>query len=436
MYILLSGISYKTAPVEIREKFAFCGNELEESYRQLMQEESLAGAVIINTCNRTEIYASSPSLLEGQAAINRFLAVYSGLEIDELMNYIYTPNCYDAIAHLFMVTSGLDSMVVGETQIIGQVKEAFQKARELGATETVMNTLFNRAIHVGKRVRAETGIDQHPVSVSYVAVDMVKSLLGDLQGKSVLVIGAGETAELATSYLMANGVNSVIVSNRSYDKAVDLAEKFAGRAIKFDELPEELLRNDIVISCTAANHAVLRRDNCRAYLEARQGREIIFIDIAVPRDVEPELANIEGVYVYDIDDLQGVISQNHQERQKAAEMAVDIVNRQIQEFNDWLATLYVVPVITALKNRGERVRAEALKKTMNRLGPVSAKESMVIESLATSIVNQMLRPAVLNLKEMASSNEGHLYAEVLNKLFELQVDEESIEKRVEDAGIG
>lgn len=436
MYILLSGISYKTAPVEIREKFAFCGNELEESYRLLMQEENLAGAVIINTCNRTEIYASSPHLLEGQAAINRFLAKYSGLEIDELMNYLYTPNCYDAISHLFRVASGLDSMVVGETQIIGQVKEAYARACQAGATETVMNTLFHRAIRVGKKVRAETGIDQHPVSVSYVAVDLVKSLLGDLQGKSVLVVGAGETAELATSYLMDNGVNSVIVSNRSYDKAVLLAEKFDGRAIKFDELPEELLRNDIVISCTAANHAVLRRDNCRKYLEARQGREIILIDIAVPRDVEPELANIDGVYVYDIDDLQGVISHNHQERQKAAEKAMEIVCCQIQEFNDWLATLYVVPVITAMKKRGERVRNEALKKTMNRLGAVSPREALAIEALASSIVNQMLRPAVLNLKEMASSNEGHLYAEVLNKLFNLQVDEESIEKRVEDAGIG
>ncbi len=436
MYILLSGISYKTAPVEIREKFSFCGTELEEGYRQLMNEESLAGAVIINTCNRTEVYASSANLIEGQAAINRFLARYTGLEIDELINYIYQPNCHDAIAHLFMVASGLDSMVLGETQIIGQVKDAYLKACDLKATDGVLNTLFHKAIHVGKKVRTETGIDQHPVSVSYVAVDLARNLLGDLSGKSVLIVGAGDTAELATDYLMENGVNSVIVSNRSYDKACSLAERFGGRATRFDELPEELLRSDIVISCTAANHHVLRRDNCGRYLEARQGRDIMIIDIAVPRDVEPELANIDGVYVYDIDDLQGVISKNHQERVKAAELAACIVNAQIADFNNWLATLYVVPVISAMKKRGEKVKNDSLKKTFNRLGDISPREKMAIEALAASIVNQMMRPAVLNLKDMASSNQGHLYAEVLNRLFELNVDEECGEKRVEDVSIG
>ncbi len=427
MYVLLAGLSHRTAPVEIREKFAFTDLELEDAYRQLKTYPAIEGIVILNTCNRTELYATARDIQEGQALLKSFLMAYSGLSEEEFRLYTYQPNCYEAIAHLFRVSSGLDSMILGETQILGQVKEAYQKAQAHSAADSVLNALFQKALYVGKKVRTDTRIDQNPVSVSYAAVDLAQDRLGSLQDKTVLVVGAGETGELTTRYLMSNGVHTVIVSNRSYEKAVEMANLFAGRAVRFDELAQEMQQADIVISCTAANHCVIREDNCGEMLRQRQGRKIIFIDIAVPRDVEATLRSIDGVFIYDIDDLQDVVNVSYQERRQAARQAEVIIADQLEEFNQWLATLYVIPVITALKSMGETIKQNELKRTFNRLGKVSEREQMVIQNMANSIVNQLLRLPVVNMKEMAVSNQGHLYAEVVKKLFELQLDNEKEE---------
>lgn len=427
MYVLLAGLSHRTAPVEIREKFAFSEAQLEEAYSQLNSNEAVEGTVIITTCNRTEIYATARDIQAGQEVLKDFLLSHSGLSAEEYFEYSYQPNCYDAIAHLFRVSSGLDSMILGETQILGQVKEAYQKAQNYCGSDSVLNALFQKALYVGKKVRTDTRIDQHPVSVSYAAVDLASSQLGALQDKTVLVVGAGETGELTTRYLMDNGVHSVIVSNRSYEKAVEMALALAGRAIRFDQIAEEMMNADIVISCTAASHCVIREDNCGDILRARQGRHIIFIDIAVPRDVDADLRQINGVHIYDIDDLQDVVNGSYQERRNAARLAEDIIIEQMEEFNQWLATLYVVPVITALKSYGETIKQTELKRAFNRLGKLSEREQMIVQGMASSIVNQLLRSPVLKMKEMAVSNQGHLYAEVVKKIFELQLDDEKEE---------
>ncbi|NLB87656.1 MAG: glutamyl-tRNA reductase, partial [Syntrophomonadaceae bacterium] len=254
MYILMAGLSHKTAPVEIREHFAISGAQLKEAYENLTSSPNIEGLVILDTCNRTEIYATSKNVEEGTKVLKDFLANYSGIDHNLLSKYLYQPSCYGAIEHLFRVTSGLDSMILGETQIIGQVKDAHIYAMESGYSDSVLNSLFQRAIYVGKKVRTETGIDSHPISVSYAAVELARNIFGSLQNKTVMVVGAGEMSELTTKYLMQNGVSSVIVSNRSFEKAEQMAQNFNGRAVKFDKLPEELLKTDIVISCTAANH--------------------------------------------------------------------------------------------------------------------------------------------------------------------------------------
>ncbi len=422
MYILMAGLSHKTAPIEIREHFAMSGANLDGAYKALTKYPQIEGAVILDTCNRMEIYVTTKDVEIGTAILEDFLVNYAKLNYKFIKKYIYQPSCYDTIHHLFNVTSGLDSMILGETQIIGQVKDAYIYAMENGYSDGVLNSLFQRALNVGKKVRTETGIDTHPVSVSYVAVELARNILGSLEDKTVMVVGAGEMSELTTKYLMLSGVSSVIVSNRSYEKATLMAQKFNGRAVKFDDLAVELLTTDIVISCTAASHYVIREDNCKSILEKRGGRQIIFIDIAVPRDIDPVLQNVEGVYIYDIDDLKNVIDSNFDERQKAADLANQIIDVEIEKFNEWLACLYVVPVISAIKQKGEAIKQQELKRAFNRLGELSEHEVKVISSMANSIVNQMLRTPVMTLKDKATSNQAHLYAEVLKTLFALEVE--------------
>lgn len=422
MYVVLAGLNHRTAPVEVREKLAFSGAVLDDAYEYLAQFTDIEGALILSTCNRCEIYATTRDILKGTQVLNQFVEHFSGVPYNDLKRYLYQPTCYDAILHLFRVSSGLDSMILGESQIIAQVKDAYQTAMERGASDGVLNALFQKAIYVGKKTRTDTAIDQHPTSVSYVAVELARERFESLEDKTVLVVGAGEMSELATRYLMLNGVQSVIVSNRSHDRAMAMAEAFNGRAVRFDELPQELAAADIVISCTAANHYVIRADNCGEQLKNRRNREIIMIDIAVPRDIDPALQRIPGVHIYDIDDLQHVVDANHMERQKAAREAEKIILKELDKFNEWLAGLYVVPVITALKQRAEAIKESELKKAFNRLGKVSDHDRKIIASMAHTIVNQLLHTPVIHLKEMAVSNQGHLYAEVTKKLFELQLE--------------
>ncbi len=422
MYVLLAGLSHVTAPVEIREKCAFSLKQMESAYKQLTECKEIEGLVILSTCNRTELYATTRDISAGQKVLKDFLLDYSGLSELEYQKYMYQPNCYNAIAHLFRVSSGLDSMILGETQILGQVKDAYEAAKHYHASDSVLHALFQKALYVGKKVRTDTKIDQHPVSVSYAAVDLAQQQLGSLQDKTVLVVGAGETGQLTTRYLISNGIRSVIVSNRSFANAQEMAALFGGRAIRLDRIAGEMAGADIVISCTAAKRCVITPDNCADALRARQGRPIIFIDIAVPRDVDTSLQDIDGVTIYDIDDLQDFVNSNYEERRAAAQAAEEIIADQMEEFNRWLSSLYVFPVIAALKNTGETIKQAELKRAFNRMGEISERDQVIITNMAASIVNQLLRSPVLAMKEMAISNQGHLYAEFVKKLFDLEVN--------------
>lgn len=421
MLIIVVGVNHRTAPVEIREKLSFSENSLGEALRKLQENPAIEGCVIISTCNRMEIYAATREMDEGLNAIWDFLSRKSGVDISEIKNCTYAHTLYDTIRHLFRVTSGLDSMVLGETQILGQVRQAYQACCALGATNRVINTLFQQALTVGKRVRSETGIDQNSVSISYTAVELARQIFGSLAGRTVLIIGAGKMSELTALHLVANGVTGVIVSNRSYDRAQALAGRFGGKAVKFDQLARHMAEADIVISCTAASHFVVRYNDMEQLMAGRSNKKIMMIDIAVPRDIDPAIAGISGVALYDVDDLQNVVDQHLHERKKAAVLAEGIIEEELEEFMKWLATQFVVPTIAALKQWGEEIKQQELRRALNRLGELSDHDRKVIGSLANSIVNKMLHLPVTRLKEYALSPEGHLYTEVMHNLFELDV---------------
>ncbi|MHB1418629.1 MAG: glutamyl-tRNA reductase [Bacillota bacterium] len=423
MFILVVGLNHRTAPVEIREKLAISRDDLPEALDSLRHKPHVEGCAILSTCNRTEIYAAVTDVDAGLDAVKKFLSQSCGLPSREFMDYLYNHTLYDAVRHLFRVASGLDSMILGETQILGQVREAYQCACDLGTTNGVLNTLFQQAITVGKRVRTETEIDRSAVSVSYAAVELAKKTLGNLGGRTVMIVGAGKMSRLTASYLVSNGVSEVIVCNRSHTKAEEMAREFGGTAVPFEQMFQFMDKVHIVISCTAASFPIIGQENMAAVMGRRQGKNILMVDIAVPRDIDPEVGRLPEVTLYDIDDLQQVIDQNLEERKKAAVWAEVIIDSEIQNFFNWLSSLFVVPTIVALKDKGNKIKEAEMRRALNRLGTISPKEKKIIGSMANSIVNQLLHDAIVNLKEYSTnSHQGHLYAEILQNLFDLQVE--------------
>jgi len=419
--IAVVGLNHRTAPVEVREKLSFSGETLEGALLQLKSYPVIQGCAILSTCNRTEIYAATMEMDEGLNAIWDFLSRSSGADISQIKNFTYCHTLYDTIRHIFRVAAGLDSMLLGETQILGQVRTAYQQAVEYGTTNRVLNMLFQQAITIGKRVRTETGIDQNAVSTGYAAVELARTHLCSLDSRTVLLVGAGKISELTAKHLVANGVTSVIVSNRSFERAESLAAQLDGKAVKFNEMYRYMEEADIVISCTAAAHCVVRAAEMCRVMERRNGRRIVMIDIAVPRDIETEVGNIEGITLYDIDDLKNIVDQNLEQRKKAAVIAEGIIEEELDEFMRWLGMQFVVPTITALKQWGEKIKQKELKRALNRLGDLSEHDRKVVGSLANSIVNQVLHLPVSKLKSYALTTEGHLYTEILQNLFDLEV---------------
>lgn len=424
MYIIVVGLNHKTAPVEVREKFSFSQRSIPKSLNLLKQKQSIEGGVILSTCNRTEIYVATTEVEAALSGIYEFISKISNQPLSEIRDYLYSYVFYDAVRHLFRVASGLDSMILGETQILGQVRQAYEWARENGATNSVLNTLFQQAISVGKKVRTQTKIDQNAVSVSYAAVELAKRCFGDMTGRSVLIMGAGKMSELAVKYLVANGVSTVLVTNRSYDRACFLAQEFGGKAIKFEELKEYLTTADIIIGCTAATHYVLRKEDVEPILRQRTDK-MLFIDIAVPRDIDPEVGNLPNAILYDIDDLQNVVDQNLEQRKRAASQAEKIIEEEINSFFKWLSSLFVIPTIVALKDKANKIKQQELNRALRRLQNLSEKEKNIVGAMANSIVNQLIHDPIVNLKKYASTHQGHLYTEILQNLFNLEVEDES-----------
>ena len=424
MFPVAIGLNHRSAPVEVREKMSFQPSRMQEVLRELKGYPGLEGVVILSTCNRMEVYAATTDVEVGIRSIKKFLANHHGLEENLFEQYLVVHTLYDAVRHLFRVTSGLDSMVRGETQIIGQVSNAYQQANDAQVTNKAINVLFQTALAVGKRVRTETLIDQHPVSISYTAVELAKQHFGELVGKGILIMGAGEMSTLTAKNLVAAGANTVLVSNRSYEKAVILADECSGQAVRFDDMDQYLEKVDIVISATASTHFVILPERMQEIMTNRKGRPMLLIDIAVPRDIHPDVGEIPLITLFDIDDLRGVVDRHHQERELAAINAERIIEEEMLLFLKWHNSLFVVPTILALQEKGRKIKDAQLSHALERLGALTPNQGKIISSMANSIVNHLLHGPITNLKEYATTTQGHLYTEILQNLFDLDVAEE------------
>lgn len=420
MDILLLGLNYKTAPVEIREKFTFSDDETERALHLLSQTKSIAECVIIGTCNRTEVYVVCDQANVGRDYTLRFLSEWFGVSKETFKDHLYIKENEQAIDHLLRVAAGLDSMVVGETQILGQVRDAFLLAQRLSTTGTVFNTLFKQAITFAKRAHTETAIGQNAVSVSYAAVELGKKIFGSFAGKSVLIIGAGKMSELTAKHLHANGADNVLVANRTLERAQLLAQKFKGDACTMEQLPEALLTADVVISSTGANGYVLGKKELAPIMKQRKHRPLFMVDIAVPRDLNPDLHDLDNVYLYDIDDLEGIVASNVAERSREAERLEGMIAEEIVAFTNWYQTLGVAPLIAALREKALSIHGEAMRKIENKLPDLTEREMHVIRKTTKGIVNQLMHDPVVRLKELAAGKKGEDVLEIFAEMFALE----------------
>ena len=421
MEILVVGLSHKTAPIELRERLHVPEQDLPKPLELLGDSPEIAERMLVATCNRVEVYAVTEGRVEQAAqAITDCLATSRSVEKAEFLDKLYTYTAADAVRHVFRVASSLDSMVVGEPQILGQVKAAYSIAQAREATGIILSNLLEQAFHVAKRVRSETGIAASAVSVSSAAVELARKIFGELTGRSVLIIGAGEMAELALRHLVDDGVRSVLVANRSYDRAVALARQFCGRAVTFEAFRQEMVGADIVISATSAPHVILKKEDMQAVTHQRRHRPIFLIDIADPRDIDPACNEVDNVYLYNVDDLQSVVEANLKERQREAERAEVIIDREVGVYLDWLRSLDVVPTIVSLRERVEEIRGTELQKALGRLGELTPEQREAITALSHAMVNKILHQPMTELKRRAALRDGHLYTSVLRRLFGLE----------------
>lgn len=422
MQIIEVGLSHQTAPVEIREKLSFPEAALPEALRTLCPRNgcgpgyALEGA-ILSTCNRLEVYALVECADRGQEDVHEFLARVSGTPRAALDAYLRAWEGEAAVAHLCRVACGLDSMVLGESQIQGQVAAAYQLAQAQGAAGPVMGSLFRAALQAGKRARTETAINRHATSISHVAVELALQIFQDLAAKTVVLVGAGEMAELAAKNLVDNGVGQLLVVNRSQGRAAALARQFGGEALGWDRLNQALWRSDIVISSTAAPHAILRPDTVGAAMRMRRNRPLFLIDIAVPRDVDPAVGELANVFLYDIDDLQRVVAANLEQRRREVPHVEAIVAQEVADFWAWFRARDVVPTIVNLRQHVDGIREAELAWAMSKLDGLSEQERNVVLAFSQRLVNKILHRPTVRLKEHADGPEAYLYTEALRDLF-------------------
>ncbi|OIJ18348.1 glutamyl-tRNA reductase [Anaerobacillus alkalidiazotrophicus] len=420
MHILVTSLNYKSTPVEIREKFTFQNEERTCAIKRLINTKSILEGVIVSTCNRTEVYAVVDQVHTGRYYIKSFLSEWFELPMDDFVDYLDIYQDDRAIEHLLRVTCGLNSMVVGETQILGQIRESFLFAQELEATGTVFNHLFKQAITLAKRAHSETSIGENAVSVSYAAVELGKKIFGDFKNKHVLIFGAGKMSELTGKHLHANGVGKVTVINRTMSKAIQLADKFLGEARPINELTDALIDADILISSTGAKNYVVTKDMVSSIIRKRKGRPLFMVDIAVPRDIEPSLCELESVYLYDIDDLEGIVQANLDERKREAEKIEIMIDYEIAEFKNWLNTLGVVPIISSLRTKALSVHEETMASLERKLPNLSEREKKVLSKHMKSIVNQLLRDPIVAAKELAAEPNAEESLALFTRIFSLK----------------
>jgi glutamyl-tRNA reductase len=419
--LLALGVSHKTAPLPVRERLALPEGRAVTVLRELVGHAGVHEAVTISTCNRTEVYLVVSDPVEAESAALGILARQAGIRPTELFGAIYALRDADAVRHLFEVASGLDSMIVGEAEVQGQVKRAYELALVEGVTGPVSNRLFRDALGAGKRVRTETSISRAHVSVSSVAVELARAALGELGNRSVLVIGAGENGELTARALHERGVDTVFVANRRYDRAIGLAQRFGGHAVRFEDLPRQLLEADIVVSATSSPHQILGRDEMELVAESREGRPLLMIDIAVPRDIEASVREVPGVTLYDMDDLQREVARNMGSREAEAVRARQLVDQEVERFSQWLASLDVVPTIAALRELGEGVVEQVLRENEPRWESLSEADRERLGVMARAVVNRLLHEPTLRLKAGVDGDSSYVYVQALRELFGLEV---------------
>lgn len=425
MHIIAVGLNYRTAPVEIREKLSFKEQELGSAMKALSSQKSILENIIVSTCNRTEIYAVVDQLHTGRYYVKAFLAEWFELDKDEFSPFLTIAENDGAIEHLYRVSCGLDSMVVGETQILGQVRSSFLLAQQNQTIGTVFNQLFKQAITLAKRAHSETEIGANAVSVSYAAVELAKKIFGDLSSKHVLILGAGKMGELALQNLYGSGAQKVTVVNRTFEKAEELAKRFSGQAKQLNELQCALIEADILISSTGASTLVVSKDMMKQVERMRKGRPLFMVDIAVPRDLDPALAELDSVFLYDIDDLQGIVDANLQERKKAAETIELMIEAEIVDFKMWLGRLGVVPVISALREKALTIQADTMASINRKLPNLSERERKVLNKHTKSIINQLLRDPILHAKELAGEQHAEESLELFMKIFNIEQEVEA-----------
>ena len=419
MELLVVGLNHKTAPIEIRECLAFPGDKLEEALSKVHGLPSVRENMIVSTCNRVEVYAATREIEKATRDLKEFLSQYHGLPLKEFERCLYAHTGEKAVRHIFRVASSLDSMVLGEPQILGQIKDAYDLSQQAKTSGLILHRLLHRAFHVAKRVRTETKIVVGGISVSSVAVELAEKIFGTLQKKTVLLIGAGEMCELAARHLVSAGAEKIMVTNRTYERAASLAQEFRGEAIPFEGMSQGLKTVDIVVSATDSPQYLIRHDQITKVIKDRRQKPIFFIDIADPRDIEPNVGEIENVYLYNIDDLQKVANENIKDREMEAHKAEAIVQSEVLKFVNWYRSLDVTPTIVALRKKFEEIRKKELEKTLSLHPDLSDKEKKSLEALTSAIVNKILHTPITLLKQTDEEAMADLYLDALHALFGL-----------------
>ncbi len=417
--IVTIGMNHETAKVEIRECLARDPENVGRALSVMRDHPAIREGLFISTCNRVEALYTADNVYEAQNGILEIFSRLGGVRQEELIPGLYTLEDMESVRHVFKVASSLDSMVVGEPQILGQIKEAYFQATRAKTSGVIINRLMHRAFHTAKRVRTETGISDAAVSISYAAVELAKKIFHQLAGRKVLLVGAGEMAELAARHLLSHGVGEISVANRTFERAVNVARTFNGKPVYFEELESELTEADIVIASTASPEYVITHEQVKHSFRKRRNRPLFFIDIAVPRDVEPRVNELANAYVYDIDDLRSVVEINQDQRRKEAVKAERIVEEEVLRFEAWLKTLGVVPTIVGLKEKVEEIRRTELRRSLSGLGELTEHQRQAIELLTTSIAEKIIHDPILTLKQKAARPSRDQVLETTRRLFRL-----------------
>ncbi|MBF0445911.1 MAG: glutamyl-tRNA reductase, partial [Magnetococcales bacterium] len=407
MKIIVVGLSHKTAPVSLREQVA-AGNSLEQQLTELITLEPVLEAVLLSTCNRFEVYFVCETPQSAITAVQQWLAQSHNIELDNLTPHLYSYQEEQAINHGFRVAASLDSLVVGEAQILGQLKQAFQTATDIKTTGTILNKLFQRFFQVAKKIRTETEIAKNPVSIASVAVNLARRIFGRLEDHTCLLIGAGEMCELAAQHLSSQGVK-ILVVNRTLENAKNLAAQFSGEGYSINQLAEQLPRADIILSSTGADELMVKAEMVKTALKQRRQRQQFYIDIAVPRDLDPKIADVSNAFLYDIDDLKQIVEDNMGDRGKEINAAQKIIDLETPNFIQWLKSLEVVPTVVALKTKIETIRDQELAKLQKTLPNLSPTEQKELEKFARLLVNKILHHPLKNLNSIASEEDSWLY---------------------------